>query len=309
MNRIDLDFIKGIFEDATISGEEFIGAVEDNRIEFKPEIKGTLEKDVASKANLNQITFYIIGPTSEGGGKKDYISGFRDVKTEKGDIENKIEKLINPPHCVITPFIVEHEGTQFHQYKIEIWPSRDVCGIPGKTDSEGFLQVKYPRRYGSKPYPMTTAEANRVSHEKKIFRDAAKFYEMLEFKVEQNRGKIELNKFEHYRYHIDLFDYPVLDMKTKKAIYDVIEILGLSIRSLIDDFRVYLTLERIQHYHREYLLDQWRSDLKSAFPPTIDEIKFFYLLRDSNFIMTAIPEKVIQTLSFLEPYTVKAQIH
>ena len=52
---VDIEFVKSITEGTTIPGEMFIGSVEDKRIEFKPEIKGTLEKDVASMANLNQI--------------------------------------------------------------------------------------------------------------------------------------------------------------------------------------------------------------------------------------------------------------
>ena len=313
MKMVKLDFIKGISEGVTTSGEKFIGAVEDKRIEFKPEIKGTLEKDVASMANLNQITYYIIGPTSEGGGKKDYISGFRDVKTEKGDVENKIEKLINPPHFVITPFIIEHEGKQYHQYKIEIWPSRDVCGIPGKTDSEGFLIVKYPRRYDSKTYAMTTAEANRVSQEKKIFRDAAEFFELLQYKVERNEEIIQNGKIFNFLHLPEIFDYPTLGLNEMKAIFNVADIIGennIHLKGSMTNYRN--ELPEIRYYHEQYLYSEFDAELSDSYyrgipgpPRKIDGSKLQNVLRRKRFFPEKVPKKMLQSLNFLEPYTRK----
>ena len=207
---------------------------------------------------------------------------------------------------MITPFIIDHEGKQYHQYKIEIWPSRDVCGIPGKTDSEGFLQVRYPRRYDSKTYSMTSAEANRISQEKKVFRDAAEFYELLKFKVQENKGKIERGMWEGLRNNPTLFEYPKLDLLMHSSIELLLKMLDLYTGELHTYLYTYRSsLEKIQQLHLLFLRDRWNTSLNAGLRFMVDERQFFEIVNSQVFISMNVPEKIIVSLEFLEPYTIK----
>jgi len=170
-----------------IPSEILLGAKEEENLEFKPQIRkhNEFEKGIASLANLNHVSYYIVGPVAKGGKSNDYIVDFRDVKTNVDDIEKKIEQLLNFPPYWITPFQVNHKGNKYRQYKIEIWPSKDICGISVGVYDDGILKIDYPKRYGTSTYSMTRSEANRISNEKEIIRRAIDFYDLLKFKVSE----------------------------------------------------------------------------------------------------------------------------
>jgi len=304
---VELEFIKNISEGKTYNGTEFISAVETERIEFKPKVKRILEKDVASMANMNHISYYILGMASKGGGKNDFIVSFQNVKTEEADIEAKINRLVNPPPFWITPFFLSHDGTTYQQYKIEIWPSKDVCGVPGRVDEEGFIQIHHYGRCGTKTVPLLRAQANRISEEKKIFVDATKFYELLDFKIFYNRNKIDIQHIDDSLQRYGLFDYPEIELSTIKAISSVAEIQQIDftpIENIINRYRHELI--KLKFFHMEYLHHLWSGRMKDLHKGgSINLNKVRQEVKGSTFITDNLPSQLLTSLSFLKPYKSK----
>ena len=304
---VELEFIKSISEGNIYDGTEFIGAVETERIEFKPKVKGTLEKDMSSMANMNHISYYILGMVSKGGGKNDYIKGFQNVKTEMADTEAKIHQLINPPPFWITPFFVSHDEITYQQYKIEIWPSKDICGVPGKAAEDGFIQINHYGRYESKTFLLLRAQSNKIIEEKKIFVDAAKFYELLDFKISYNKNKIGVQNIDGCLQRYGLFDYPEIELDTIKAISSVARIQQIDFAPIENTINRYRhELNKLKFFHMEYLHHRWSGRMKDLHKSGgINFSKVRQEVKDSAFITDNLPSQLLTSISFLKPYKSK----